>query len=201
MNALKRLIILLVLLSVSACAHQGYYRSYETPVIVETGRSVRYVEPAYPAYGYRSTTVINKIDYGRGKSYPHYQPASKVYPKPQARNQHPVKQHDRPAPVRRADEGRWSSKANYAGPHGSEPDPRWQAYHGKRETNNPRQATHSDKRDRDSVKNRGTARDSVEAEQRREGGQRQRADATGRQWDASRDSGSRYAGANERTRH
>lgn len=200
MNALKRLIILLVLLSVSACAHQGYYRSYETPVIVETGRSVGYFEPAYPAYGYRSTTVINKIDYGRGKSYPRYQPASKVYPKSQARNHHPDKRHDRPAPVRRADEGWGRSEANYAGPPRSEPDPRRQAYHGKREANNPRQAAHSDKRNRDSVKNRGADRDSVTAEQRRGGGQRQRGDATGRQWDASRDSGSRYAGANERTR-
>lgn len=199
MNALKRLIILLALLSVSACAHQGYYRSYETPVIVETGRSVGYFEPAYSAYGYRGTTVIDK-SYRRGKSYPRYQPASKVYQKPQVRKHYPVKRHDSPSPVRRVDEGWGRSKTNVAGPHRSDSDPRRQAYHGKREANNPRQATHSDKRNRDSVKNRGAARDSVKAEQRGGGGQRQRGDSTGRQRDASRDGGSRYAGANERPR-
>lgn len=90
MNVIKRLFILSVLLSVSACARQGFYRQYDGPVVVETGRSVSYVvERPYPVYVQPRRTVVKTIDYrpahNSGKYVPSHRSAPKAYQKPQIR--------------------------------------------------------------------------------------------------------------------
>ncbi|WP_162472969.1 hypothetical protein [Methylotuvimicrobium alcaliphilum] len=96
MNFIKRLFILSVLLSVSACARQGSYRQYDGPVVVETGRSVSYVvERPYPVYVQPRRTVIKTIDYRQahnsGKYVPNYRSAPKAYYKPQRRPRQAVR--------------------------------------------------------------------------------------------------------------
>lgn len=91
MNFIKRLFILSVLLSVSACARQGFYRQYDGPVVVETGRSVSYVvERPYPVYVQPRRTVVKTIDYrpahNSGKYVPSHRPVAKAYQKPQTRH-------------------------------------------------------------------------------------------------------------------
>ncbi|MBE0437438.1 MAG: hypothetical protein IBX56_16735, partial [Methylomicrobium sp.] len=96
MNFIKRLFILSVLLSVSACARQGSYRQYDGPVVVETGRSVSYVaERPYPVYVQPRRAVVKTIDYrpvhNSGKYVPSHRSAPKMYQKPQARPQQAVR--------------------------------------------------------------------------------------------------------------
>ncbi len=91
MNFIKRLFILSVFLSVSACARQGFYRQYDGPVVVERGRSVNYVvERPYPVYVQPRRTVVKTIDYrpahNSGKYVSSHRSAPKAYQKkPQAR--------------------------------------------------------------------------------------------------------------------
>ncbi|MGD7033674.1 hypothetical protein [Methylotuvimicrobium buryatense] len=96
MNFIKRLFILSVLLSVSACARQGSYRQYDGPVVVETGRSVSYVvERPYPVYVQPRRTVVKTIDYrpvNISRTYvSNDRSTPNMYQKPQARPQQDVR--------------------------------------------------------------------------------------------------------------
>ncbi len=196
MNFIKRLFILSVLLSVSACARQGSYRQYDGPVVVETGRSVSYVvERPYPVYVQPRTTVVKTIDYRpanhSGRYVPSHRPVPKVYQKQLVRPQRVVQVRSAPTPAtRQVEQARRSSERENPINYKSKAEPMQQASYERAKSQRQHQASRSEPVSGERGKNRKIDRDSNSRDERSEDSQRSRNYANIRPRETARNNGS-----------
>lgn len=201
MNFIKRVFILSVLLSVSACARQGSYRQYEGPVVVETGRSVSYVvERPYPVYVQPRTTVVKTIDYRPVNISRTYvssdRSAPKMYQKPQARPQPVVRVHTaEPRDARPDYKSGNGSRTGNAINHKPDAESTRRASYDRPEARRSRQAFRSEQVSGERGKNRKAERDFNSRDERSEEGQSTRDYTEMRQRESARNTA-----ANDRAR-